>query len=472
MNWTVKLERIDEAGNLHSMIIGYVERPDLMSEADLGLTHDDGKYLIQRLRRELPKIRLTASSRKLGPVLACDRLRSIKEHRRRRIDTVFGHLRIRAPRFEACVCGRSGASSPVTALLPDRSTPELRYLQVKLGSKFSYKQAADILNEFLPDLSSFNHTTTRNRVLAVGKKIEAETRAEIATKPNVERPVDHMIVGIDGAFVKAARTKNQRKNFEIVLGRIEASSRSRKIFAAVRDLDDLAGERVRSALRTAGRGPATNLTVLSDGEDAMRLMAGQWLSGRVEHRLDWFHLRRRFQWLARSIYWALDYDDPAYDERRARYRRNLRSVRANVWHHGKSWHARWMIPMVRLCSQLLAQRNEVDAAGGDFLEARIALKRFYELEGYLHSNIGSLMDYGRSRRQGERIATAHIELTVNQLINQRMCKMQQMRWSRLGAQLMLHVRTAHLNGDLKRHCGLPQSVRRSWANDNEHRLVA
>jgi hypothetical protein len=143
-------------------------------------------------------------------------------------------------------------------------------LQVKLGSNFSYKQAADILNEFLPDLSSFNHATTRNRVLAVGKKIEAETRAEIATKPNVERPVDHMIVGIDGAFVKAARTKNQRKNFEIVLGRIEASGRSRKIFAAVRDLDDLAGERVRWALRTAGRGPATNLTVLSDGADAMR----------------------------------------------------------------------------------------------------------------------------------------------------------------------------------------------------------
>jgi hypothetical protein len=47
-----------------------------------------------------------------------------------------------------------------------------------------------------------------------------------------------------------------------------------------------------------------------------------------------------------------------------------------------------------------------------------------------------------------------------------------MRWSRLGAQLMLHVRTAHLNGDRERHCGLRQSVRRSWANDNEHRLIA
>ena len=31
MNWVVKLERIDEAGNLESAIVGYVERPDLAS---------------------------------------------------------------------------------------------------------------------------------------------------------------------------------------------------------------------------------------------------------------------------------------------------------------------------------------------------------------------------------------------------------------------------------------------------------
>jgi hypothetical protein len=72
------------------------------------------------------------------------------------------------------------------------------------------------------------------------------------------------------------------------------------------------------------RGPATKLTVLSDGEDAIRLMAGQWLKGRVEHRLDWFHLSRRIQWLGRSIYWAIDYDEFAYEEKLAAYRRNLR----------------------------------------------------------------------------------------------------------------------------------------------------
>ena len=221
MNWVVKLERIDDAGNLQSTIVGYVERPDLASEADLGLTHDEGKYLIRRLQAEIAQNQVEALIAKARPCPCCRRLRSVKEHRRRQIDTMFGHLRIHAPRFEACACGRSAASSPVASLFPHRTTPELRHLQVKLGSKFSYKQAADILNEFLPDLSCFNHATTRNRVLAVGRKIEAETRAEIAEKPTVARPADHMIVGIDGAFVKAARTKNQRKNFEIVLGRIE-----------------------------------------------------------------------------------------------------------------------------------------------------------------------------------------------------------------------------------------------------------
>jgi hypothetical protein len=53
MKWTVKLERIDEAGNLHSTTVGYIERPEPTSEADLGLTHDDGKYLIRQIQAEI-----------------------------------------------------------------------------------------------------------------------------------------------------------------------------------------------------------------------------------------------------------------------------------------------------------------------------------------------------------------------------------------------------------------------------------
>jgi hypothetical protein len=41
-----------------------------------------------------------------------------------------------------------------------------------------------------------------------------------------------------------------------------------------------------------------------------------------------------------------------------------------------------------------------------------------------------------------------VESTVNQLINWRFCKKQQMSWTRSGAQGLLHVKTAALNGSL------------------------
>jgi hypothetical protein len=52
MKWTLKLEHIDEAGILRSTVVGLIERPELTSEADLGLSHDDGKYLIRQVQSE------------------------------------------------------------------------------------------------------------------------------------------------------------------------------------------------------------------------------------------------------------------------------------------------------------------------------------------------------------------------------------------------------------------------------------
>lgn len=106
----------------------------------------------------------------------CGRQRTIKDRRRRRVDTIFGQVRVPAPRFEPCRCGQIGDLSPVTSLFPHRSTPELRHLQVKLGGEFSYRQAATLLQQFLPDSDRFNHTTIRNRVLKIGQEIEAEDR--------------------------------------------------------------------------------------------------------------------------------------------------------------------------------------------------------------------------------------------------------------------------------------------------------
>src|SRR5258708_11302698 len=45
-----------------------------------------------------------------------------------------------------------------------------------------------------------------------------------------------------------------------------------------------------------------------------------------------------------------------------------------------------------------------------------------ELRSYLYANRESVRGYAEAYRNGERISTAHVESTVNQLINWRMCK--------------------------------------------------
>jgi hypothetical protein len=59
-----------------------------------------------------------------------------------------------------------------------------------------------------------------------------------------------------------------------------------------------------------------------------------------------------------------------------------------------------------------------------------------------------LMNYAERHRAGKRVGTSITEGTANFLVNRRMNKSQQMRWSRRGADLLLQVRCAVYNGTL------------------------
>jgi hypothetical protein len=70
------------------------------------------------------------------------------------------------------------------------------------------------------------------------------------------------------------------------------------------------------------------------------------------------------------------------------------------------------------------------------------------IDRYLSSQSAWLINYAERHRAGLRVGTALIEATANFLVNRRMNKAQQMRWSRRGADLLLQVRCAALNGKL------------------------
>ena len=70
------------------------------------------------------------------------------------------------------------------------------------------------------------------------------------------------------------------------------------------------------------------------------------------------------------------------------------------------------------------------------------------LNRYLIGQSAWLANYAERHRVALRVGTAITEGTANFLVNRRMNKSQQMRWSRHGADLLLQVRCAVYNGTL------------------------
>ncbi len=72
----------------------------------------------------------------------------------------------------------------------------------------------------------------------------------------------------------------------------------------------------------------------------------------------------------------------------------------------------------------------------------------HALDRYLTGQSAWLVNYAERHRAGLRVGTAITEGTANFLVNRRVNKSQQMRWSRRGADLLLQVRCAVYNGTL------------------------
>ena len=63
------------------------------------------------------------------------------------------------------------------------------------------------------------------------------------------------------------------------------------------------------------------------------------------------------------------------------------------------------------------------------------LKAVREFRGYIEANQTFIPNYGDRYRHGEKISTAFVESTVNQVVSRRMVNKQQMKWSERGARL-------------------------------------
>jgi hypothetical protein len=135
-------------------------------------------------------------------------------------------------------------------------------------------------------------------------------------------------------------------------------------------------------------------------------------------------------------------------------------LRWRIW-NGKATNARRSIDRVRKVMHVYREER------GDRITSAPSRRLWHALldvDDYLRGQSSWLVNYAKRYRAGLRVGTSVTEGTANFLVNRRMNKLQQMRWSRRGADLLLQVRCAVFNGTFGSGFG---QLFQSHANQNE-----
>ena len=170
MEWTVKLEAKFGSGEVQSFEVGRLSRRIRgLTGDEIGLMLDEAKALLAELQRRMVESQIEEKIACMRVCTHCLRSQPIRDRRTRTLQTLFGDVRVDAPRVRLCACIDKApfeevSFSPLADLLPDRCTPELRRLQAELGARHSFREAVWLLSAFLP-YSRPNHASVHEPAL-------------------------------------------------------------------------------------------------------------------------------------------------------------------------------------------------------------------------------------------------------------------------------------------------------------------
>ena len=140
--------------------------------------------------------------------------------------------------------------------------------------------------------------------------------------------------------------------------------------------------------------------------------------------------------------------------------------------HWRLWHGRVDavdVSLKRLRKSIGAYRR-YKPKRKTWIAARQLWSLLHDLKRYVRGNANTIADYHTRQRTGQRVSTSLVESAVNNLVNRRMNKSQQMRWSALGAHRLLQVRAAVINGEFDRL--VSATVANGLADDNPRLRLA
>src|SRR4051812_18578878 len=451
----IQVVTLGEDGREETREIACLERTDLKPET-LGLTLAEGKAILKGLQAIVVEGQVSTHLPSQRPCPDCGGLRSLKGYHELTLRTVFGALTIKSPRLLHCTCRphETKTFSPLAELLPNRTLPELLFLETKWASLMSYGMTSELLQEVLPIDEPVPTFTLRQHVAEVAERLERELGDEqfcfIEGCQNrwdqLPAPDGPLTVGIDGGYV---RGWHKQGSFEVIAGKsILAFKReqekdqelSARCFAWVQTYDEKPKRRLFELLQAQGMQQNQQVEFLSDGGEDVRNVQ-LYLNPQAEHLLDWFHLTMRLTVLtqtARGLPERVGEGEDQY-ELRPGVLKDLERAKWYLW-HGNVFQA---------FKELQGLEMDLDAAAfeGKDENAQKLLKGVEALHTYVERNQAFVPNYGERYRNGEKIASGFVESAINQVVSKRMVKKQQMGWSPRGAHLLLQVRTRVLDDE-------------------------
>jgi hypothetical protein len=164
----------------------------------------------------------------------------------------------------------------------------------------------------------------------------------------------------------------------------------------------------------------------------------------LARQFDWFHIGMRLERLRKTVQMPMTYREFVRNPSVTKpFEQRVSKVRDYLW-RGQAWRALLQLRRLRRDARRwgFGRPDQVS-------DALCRLDRTIdEFCGYIAGNRRAVPNFVKARAAGRRISTAHVESVMNHLINHRMSKKQQMRWSPGGANCLLQVRTELLNGTL------------------------
>jgi hypothetical protein len=431
--WIVRLVSTDAEGEEHSTDVLQIVRPDNLADlASLGLTLGESKRLLAGLQQEIVAAQARVHAARRPECRSCGTTCRLKDYRQREIATLFGQVTVRLPRFRCAGCATSatGVEWPPHV----RSTPELDRLRAQLSALLTYRTAAALLGQMFPVDAGRDPESLRRHTFKVAENLPVPVTVQPAT------PAEAIVVSLDSTFVRSC--EDGERHLEVRIGNVETVTGCRQVFGAVAKTDTDLAELIRGNLNAVGRTKDTVLTAFTDGCPGLRrILLDAGIDGLPI--LDWFHLAMRLQHLT-QIAGSLPSDDPERAAAKTVIAEEIKRLRWRSW-NGKARDAG--ISLDRIRAVMHHFRGEADG-GRSVAPSRKLWTALRALNDYLTGQSDRLVNYAERHRAGQRVGTALTEGTANFLVNRRMDKAQQMRWTRRGADRLLQVRCAVYNGTL------------------------